>query len=412
MVTVYDEKKHCCGCGACSQVCPKQCIDMKEDDNGFLYPDINTSLCVDCGKCKSVCLIYNDLGNVFLPQGKCFVYVNNDENYRLESASSGAFGAICTSVEKNCSENVIVFGSELTEDFICKHSKAKDLSDIKKFKKSKYLQSKIGTSFKEAKKYLEGGRTVLFSGTPCQIVALKCYLGKTYDRLYTVDFVCHGVPNQRTFSKYIETIQKKYHSKVIKYNFRNKIKTDGRWSNLGIGFELDNGKKINLNANDDMYMAGFLSALYNRDCCEECKFASAQRVSDITMGDFWGIGEFIPDFDEGITNGTSLILVNTEKGEEIVSNMCENATLVEMDIGDAIKNNGQLAHPQKFHKNRRLFFSCMNKGFSFKKSIERAFPDRFGKKMQIKRKISKLYSMSWYKRLSEIKKMLKGVITK
>ena len=180
---------------------------------------------------------------------------------------------------------------------------------------------------------------------------------------------------------------------------------DGEWDTYGIQYELKNGKKVQLYASEDAYMIGFLSGLYSRDCCSQCAFASTERCSDITMGDFWGIETIIPELDNKITNGTSLMLINTDKGSTLLKELNKNAVLMEMSISDAVTHNSQLHQAQKFHKNRDLFFKYLQKKKSFEKIIKICVPERFPN--YNKSFLKKIYSMKWYILLSRIKNRIK-----
>ncbi len=399
MISVYDRDTECCGCEACRQICPKQCITMLPDDKGFIYPKINQSACIDCKLCQSVCPLHSTVEAQ--PNDNCYIYLNNDEKYRLQCASSGAFESLCKSFAGSNKE-VVVFGCEMSDDFQVMHSYCLNYKGIDRFKKSKYLQSKIGDSFIHAKRFLQEGKFVIFSGVPCQVYGLKKFLRKNYDNLLLIDLLCHGIPSQKVFNSYIRSLQFAYGKKVIKYNFRHKEIYMGKWQNLSVKATFSNGKDVSLNCSEDLYMVGFLSGLFNRDCCYECKFASTSRCSDLTIGDFWGISEYNPEYDESKTNGTSLIIASTEKGRMVLKNL-DDGSIEEVPLSLAIPFNGQLTAPQKIHDKRNLFFSNLKGPLGFIRAMSACFPEEYSIRSLL---LKRLYAQSWYKKLSTITQQL------
>lgn len=403
MISVFDNKKECCGCEACRQVCPSHCISMKEDVKGFFYPEIDQSKCIDCGLCRRTCMYHNDI----LKEGedKCWMYLNNNEDYRLHSSSSGAFEAICRAFCDNVDENsILIFGCELNDELIAQHCSSNGFVKFSKFRKSKYIQSRIGDSYIYARAALQAGKTVIFSGTPCQIMGLKLFLKKEYDNLLLVDILCHGVPSQKAFNKYIYVLENKYKSKVISYQFRHKTKGDNAiWRNEDIQMFLKNGRSIILDGSKDMYMMSFMKGLMNRLSCEECLFASEKRVSDVTMGDFWGIEYSKPEYSEQLTNGTSLLLLNTEKGKRLQDKLKRNAVMIDFPLNVATPYNGQLTHPQKLDKDSELFYSNINKRNGFLRAMRVCYPQLYGRKACFHKW---LFSQPAYKFLSKIKNQI------
>lgn len=386
MKSVYNIKENCCGCAACKQVCPTNSIYMKEDENGYLYPYIDGSRCVDCLACRKVCPFLNTR-TLTIPQITC-AYVNPDEEYRMQSASSGAFEALCKAFIQE-KENYSIYGCELDDKLHAHHCSIHNITDIDRMKKSKYLQSYIENEYVNILTELRMSKTVIFSGTPCQVAALKNYLKKDFENLLTIDFVCHGVPSQKIFLKYIQYLEKKYHGKVQVYKFRNKRKTKDGWTNLGTCFYFVDGRKIELEVEEDLYMNGFLYGLFNRDSCYKCKFASLNRVSDITVGDFWGIERVYPELTELKTNGTSLIMGNTSKGISTIKKLDEK-TLYFTNLEDAIIDNGQLKNPQSKNVKRDVFLREFRRNKKFDVCIKRAFPEKYGFTKQ------KIYRMKPY----------------
>ena len=398
MKSVYNEKENCCGCAACKQICPTKCIRMKEDANGYLYPIVDINQCIDCKACLSVCPIRNqDVCNT--PQIS-YAYVNKNEEIRKNSASSGAFEALCR-VFLHGVTDYSIYGCTLDENLIAKHCSVHNIQDISRMKKSKYIQSRMDNEYQSVLKELQEGKKVVFSGTPCQVAALKKFIKGEYENLLTIDLVCHGVPNQKIFSRYIKYLEKQNRAKVEAYTFRNKRKTDQQWTNLGVRADFVNGERVELEADEDLYMTGYLSGLFSRDSCYKCKYANLERVSDITIGDFWGIDKLYLDLSESKTNGTSLILGNTLKGKKTVLKI-DKETVYDASLDDIIRENGQLKYPQEKSSRREAFLKAFRKNKGFKTCMKRAFPERYGFRTE------KLYQMKFYVKLSKIKQSVLG----
>lgn len=399
MISVYDIKTNCCGCEACRQICPKHCITMQSDEKGFIYPKINQDLCIDCKLCQSVCPLHSTIGTN--PNDTCFVYINDDAEFRLRSASSGAFEALCKSFA-DTNQDIVIFGCEIDDSLNVKHSASVNYVGFERLKKSKYVQSKLNDCYSQVRQYLKEGKFVVFSGVPCQIYGLRKFLRKDYENLLLIDLICHGVPSQKVFDSYIKTMQYTYGKKVKEYSFRHKEIYMGRWISLSIKAIFTDGSEVCLNCSEDLYMNGFLQGLFNRDCCYDCKFASTDRCSDLTIGDFWGIADYNPNFDDGKTNGTSLIIASTEKGRRVIHNLTD-CTLEEVPISIAVPHNGQLSAPQKLNEKREIFFSKLHGNLGFIRAMSACFPDEYSiKDLFLKR----LYRHPLYKKLSSLKQSI------
>lgn len=332
MIEIVD-KKACCGCSACAQRCPKQCISMIEDEQGFLYPEVDKTSCIDCGLCEKVCPVINQ-GQARRPI-KVYASRNADENVRKNSSSGGVFTILA---EKIVEEGGVVFGAKFNAEWDVIHAVAETKDEIVAFRGSKYVQSQIGNSYKDAEKYLKQGRKVLFSGTPCQIAGLKQFLRKDYDNLLAVDFVCHGVPSPLVWREYLQHIlcpegivgkntvflSSKGLPVVTDINFRDKF---CGWKKFGFTVRVKSACEADKNSvlpsvNDEMllrepmsrnlYMQGFLKDIYLRPSCYACLSKCLKSGADITLGDFWGIQRYLPDFDDD--RGVSLVMLNSPKG--------------------------------------------------------------------------------------------------
>ena len=380
-------KKDCCGCSACVQRCPKQCIKMIEDEEGFQYPKVNLSLCINCNLCEKVCPILTPLSPQ-LPQ-HCYAGINQKAQVRLNSSSGGIFSLLA---EKTIQEGGVVFGARFDDFWEVKHDFTKNQEGIIAFRGSKYVQSRIEDNYHKAEKFLKEGEKILFSGTPCQIAGLKKFLRKEYENLLTIDFICHGVPSPLIWRKYIDdtskniiknnisstppTISKEWKSYIQSINFRHKISGWKKYSfhlKLSMPFTQDEKRIEDFFESfpENLFMKGFLKNLYLRPSCYNCPFKKGKSRSDITLADFWGLGQ-----DAGFANGrgVSAVLINTEKAIELWKSASLNCKYAERDTTEALKGNGRLQTPSKMPRNYRRFmsmyphkdfktavFSCMNR---------------------------------------------------
>ena len=326
MIQIHN-KKDCSGCSACANVCPKNCIKMERDDMGFAYPVVDTSVCIGCGRCETVCPILSpaqENSPLSVIGAK-----NRDEAVRSASSSGGTFFELAKAV---ILRGGAVYGCALDSDLVARHVKVESVDDLSALRSSKYVQSDVGTTYREVKLALMNGREVLYSGTPCQIAGLKNYLGKEYDGLLLVDVLCHGVPSPGVFEDYLNYLGEKFGSKPVSVNFRNKEKS---WKRLYFEVKFENGKRYFTFCGYDRYMSMFLNNISLRPSCYDCRFTTVNRQGDITLGDFWGIGRKHPERDDD--KGISLIIVNSEKGERAYGKIAEKLDAFESDI-DTAKN--------------------------------------------------------------------------
>ena len=359
MIEIID-KSECCGCHACYSVCPKNAIKMIEDENGFKIPKINKKLCINCGKCDKVCPIKNTINVENKPVA--YAAYNKDEDTRLNSSSGGIFSLLA---EYILNLNGVVFGAKFNENFEVVHDYITKKEDIPKLRGSKYVQSVIGNSYKDAKFFLEEGKYVLFTGTPCQIEGLLKYLNKEYDKLYTQDIICHGVPSPKVWNKYLKYRQNIDNAKIENVEFRNK-KYSG-WENYEVCFKYEN-KIYHIDHNKDSYMKAFLRDASLRDSCYACKFKSVNRASDVLLADFWGINNLMPDFND--KKGLNLLIVNTTKGENLIKNIDHLIEKRKVDVNQAIKYNKSCVESCKIPKMREIFFENINEN-KFEKVTEK-----------------------------------------
>ena len=347
------DKIDCCGCSSCMQKCPKNAITMEENEEGFLYPKIDKKKCIECGICVKVCsqLSYTVEKKENYPIA--YACYNKKDDELIKSSSGGVFSAIANYVLE---KKGFIIGAAFDENLVLKHICVNTKKDLEKLRGSKYLQSNINYMYKVAEEKLKDGNIVFFTGTSCQIAGLKTYLMKDYDNLITADILCHGVPNQKIFSKYIEYIEDKYNSKVKNYLFRTKEQNG--WGEYIAKIELNNGKIKFKNSVIDQYYNAFLACNTYRESCYKCKYTSINRVSDISMADYWVVWSIHPKIKK--KKGISLMLVNTEKGKKIIECISEKMECIETNLDKAVQKNMNLKKPTSRPKERDKIYRGIN----------------------------------------------------
>lgn len=326
----------CTGCAACYSACVHHAINMVVSNDGFLHPIIDNSKCVDCGLCETTCPVNTPAVKV-KPSEVYMAWTKNQEQRAL-SSSGGVFAAVASDI---LLKGGVVFGASYDEDLNVQHTYIDSIEDIHLLQGSKYVQSDVNDTFKEVKKFLKEDRCVFYVGTPCQIAGLKNFLKLNYDNLLTSDFVCHGCPSNDLFQKQIHAFENKYHSKVINFNFRSKKR-------FGQGYDcelmLNNNRRKFLNAELVPYFYGFWNNITLRDSCYQCQYSTIDRVSDITLSDFWTVKRYHKG--KMTSKGISLIMANTQKGEKILNEPPE-LVLISESLDTAIKSQGHLNHSVK-----------------------------------------------------------------
>ena len=377
MIHIQD-KHNCCGCAACVQACPKQCISFNEDEQGFRYPLVDESLCIDCGLCEKVCPVINQADE--RKPLKVFAAQNPNEEIRLKSSSGGIFTMLAEAV---IDEGGVVFGAQFDNNWEVEHVFVETKEGLEAFRGSKYLQSRTGETYKQAQDFLKVGRKVLYSGTSCQIAGLKKFLRKEYKNLITVDVVCHGVPSPLVWRTYLDDFKKcpkgttgknsvcsslnempvitgiSFRDKSTgwkKYGFVLRGKSASQADKNTVLSSVNTGEKHDVLLHEtfdkNLFMQFFLKNLCLRPSCSACPAKSGKCGSDITLADFWGISCFYPEFDDD--KGTSLVLLGTGKGKRIFDKMKMNT--IETSYEEGLSHNPSIEKSVKFGKHVSVFW--------------------------------------------------------
>lgn len=355
-------EEECTGCTACISVCPKNCIMMEKDLYGFLRPVINVKACNHCGLCQKSCPIIN---NVQQKPNKNQVYAaySKDDGIRLASSSGGLFTEIAKTI---LDQHGIVWGASYDDSFIVRHIPINSYSEIYRLQGAKYSQSVLAGVFPQIKKQLLEEIPVLFCGTPCQVYGLKNYLGKNYDNLLCIDFVCHSIPSPLAWEKYLgyRALKDNDGSMPISINMRSKV---SGWSHYEYSVVINYGNKQYLRKSDqDLYLQLFVKGYISRSSCYRCKFKGFNRISDITLGDCWGVWDFAAQMDDN--RGTSLIIVHSDKGNSVLSAILKKISLVAISHEDAIKENKAISFSPS---------PCSNREFILRKAVSGDYDDLY-----------------------------------
>lgn len=378
-------KVDCCGCNACGDACAHGAITFKTDNEGFWYPVVDKSKCVDCGVCEKVCPIINkkEFNKDGFDKPECYAVINKNIETRFDSTSGGAFTAFAEDVYK---QGGFVGGAIYGEDWSVHQFLSSTKSDLPKLRSSKYLQSHLDGFYMAVKKALSTGKPVLVCGSPCQMAAMHLFLRKPYDNLYIVDYICRGIASPLYFKKWIEYLENKHKSKVIFYKAKSK---ELGWRQLSTRVEYANRDVdiIQGTENPWLQMQYKISEIV-RPCCFECPFKGFPRTSDLTIGDLWITKNNISDnLDHDL--GTSVVFVNSEKGKDLFLRCKSRIKYEVFSAEEAMKGNYHLMHPiKKTGYNREELFSTIN--ISFKATIQKYFPEFTRKDLTIKDKLKNI----------------------
>ena len=372
------DKKLCTGCGACSQICPQRAVMMAADDEGFLHPYIDEELCNDCELCTRTCpinkAIHADKDIVFAStesviselsvddnpelQNRAYACYSRDESVRAQSTSGGVFSQLALYI---FGEGGVVFGAGFDKDFRVRHAFTGSEYELDGLRRSKYVQSDTGNTFREAKEFLNEGKMVLYCGTPCQIAGLKAYLGREYTGLLTCDLACHGVPSPKVWTYYLDYMKRKYNSPIKAISFRDKA-TGWKTSSMRIDFE--NGSRYMDLVQKEIFFIGFGKSIFNRQSCYDCWFRLQNTKADITLADFWGIEQ---QKEEGYADnhGVSLVITHTAAGEQALKHIESKVICRKKSLEEAVKYNPRLISSVSEPAGRKYFFKDMSSGLDF-----------------------------------------------
>ena len=400
---LYHNKSDCCGCKACANVCPADAISFFEDECGFFYPSIDAEKCVGCRKCINTCDFQKEDGGVHKSYPKhCYAAVHKDKTVLKNSSSGGVFTALADIVLE---KGGVVFGCAFDENLNPQHRMAESREQFAAMLGSKYVQSDVGTTYRQVKEFLEESRTVLYTGTPCQIAGLLSFLGDTNtDHLITAELVCHGVPSNKLFHQYISYLEKKNNTRITDYHFRSKEKgwgiRDGQFDQT---FVTQNGKKVVLPGFASVYISSYRKNDLHRSSCYQCPYATPLRMADFTMGDFWGFNN--ANVQSGYKRGLSIFLANTEKAETFRPDLEQRLNLEEVhEIEAAIHTNGNLYRPSPKGEQRELVMRKLADG-----TLETYFADYENRQAKaLKReRLKRLVPIPVYLTLKKIKHGIK-----
>lgn len=401
-IQLFKNKYRCCGCNACEMICGKKAITMIEDEYGFRFPQIDTEKCVGCGSCQKVCCINNEVE--LCKPGTVYAASYKNKDISAKSASGGIFAALAKQV---LTEGGIVFGSAYTKQFDVEVISIEKIEDLPRLQGSKYVQSSMNSSFLKIKSELQTGRTVLFCGVPCQVEALKRFLGRSYENLLLVDIVCHGVPSNRMLKDYLAFLADKKQMGIQSIQFRTKTKGQNVYGEIAYRQVSHTGeiayRQEPLISYKSSYYKLFLNCQTFRDSCYHCKFAGTKRPGDISLCDYWGIEDEHPDFvkeveKEGLA-GISAIMLNTNAGIAFFERLKQEFLLRESTVEQVAKHNPQLQAPSVETAERKQVLDC------YRQRGYQGVDDFYFKKYRMKiltSDIGQVLPNSWKKKILQV----------
>lgn len=359
MIKITD-KKNCCGCGACAQACGLNCITMVADEEGFLYPSVDLARCVECGACEKACPVLHPgekPERIAVFAARC-----SEEEIRKASSSGGVFPLAAEAI---LAEGGAVFGAAIDEDLSVHHRMVSGTEELSCLQGSKYVQSDMGACYRQAEELLRSGAPVLFTGTPCQVAGLKLYLKKDYEKLYTIDILCHGVPSPAVWGTYITNRQSQNSGTIKTVSFRHK---SFGWHNFSMMLKFEDGSVYDVRHREDPFMRVFLDNLCLRPSCHACKFRESRSGADLTIGDAWGIENWMPEMDDD--KGTSVVIVNTPKGQALLERIRQGMALRQADAETVLAANLVYRKSVRPHPNRKKFFAALREGASLEALLQ------------------------------------------
>lgn len=367
MINIID-KVECCGCNACGDICPKEAITFKTDIEGFWYPVVDKEKCIDCGLCDKVCPQIGKAEHIKRYEvPKVYAAYTRNEAIRIDSTSGGIHSTLAIEMYKR---NAYVGGAVYNEDHTVSHYVSNNINDLPAIRSSKYLQSNMGGNFKQIKDLLNQGKEVFYCGAPCQVQALYKFLRKEYANLTTCDFICRGVNSPKVFLSYMNMLERQYGAKATKIKFKAK---EWGWHNFSMRVNFANGKEYCKDRYHDYFFVGYLqSGNFSRPSCYECKFKGFPQKADITLADFWGIENLDKDMDQD--KGTSLVMINSDKGQALFDSIKENIIYKEFTLKEAgIENPAMVKSLVASQDNRDNFFKDLD-SLPFETVAKKYFP--------------------------------------
>lgn len=390
VITARIDLKNCTGCSACIAACPKKCLQISADRYGFYIPEMaDADACIDCGLCTAACPVLR-VPDVSVQKTSAYAAISNNRMLRMESSSGGIFSELALKV---FAEGGFVYGAVYNEEFRVVHQCTDNRGDLAAFRGAKYAQSDIGGCFGEIESRLRRSQLVLFSGTPCQTAGLKTFLGKEYENLITVDFVCHGVPSPKAWGKYVNYRAEIDNDGVLPEAINLRSKKTGwsryRYSNRYI---YQGDKEYLSESGKDLFMRLFTGDYINRESCAGCRFKGYDRVSDITLADFWGIWDVAPEMDDD--KGTSLVLLHSGKAKDLFSGLEKDGKIKLKEVGlpEASKQNPSLLYSSASRPERGavLDYIMQNGYFGAEKFFPSAEPAKRGSVQRIKQRFFRM----------------------
>ena len=330
-------KTTCSGCTAFFNICQQHCISMRTDDHGFSYPVIDQNKCINCKQCQNICPVITPLQlNSFGPIA--YAAYSSNPVIRSESSSGGIFSEVSRVI---LAQGGVVFGAAYNRDFAVRHIAVEREADLKLLRSAKYAQSYLGETFQFVDRLIKENRKVLFSGTPCQVAGLKAFLHKDYDNLFSIDFVCHAVPSPMAWSQYVKYRAEQDNNGMmpLAINLRSKVTGWSRYRYSNV-FEYENGKVNTCSSSDSLFMKLFIGDYICRPSCENCPFKGYSRISDLTLGDFWGIWDIKPEMDDN--GGTSLILCQSDHGAKLLEGIADKLVMKQVTLEEASRQNSSM----------------------------------------------------------------------
>lgn len=385
------DKKECSGCTACVSACPKQCITMRADEEGFFYPVINRTVCINCGLCEKVCPVeHPQYGNT---HHEVYVAYLKDEGQRMQSTSGGGFYAIAKWILE---QGGVVYGAAFDAHFKLRHIGVDTIEELQQLRGSKYLQSDLQHSFNEIREHLQQGRWVYFTGVGCQVAGLKSFLRKEYDTLLTSDLVCHGIPSQQMFDWHLDYLRRKEKGEITSYSFRDNKEWRVCETYEYVSQTRGKGTRRLYSYDLSPYLYAFMWAFNYRYSCYNCKFAKVPRQGDITLADYWGVKNYFPDLD--LSKGVSLLLVNSPKGHEVWQEVKDTFIYRLSCVNDAAAENANLVHTTVMPEIRKHCYTLIRER-GYKSVAEKEFKVPHYYKLRIKSFLSQTLLGKLLKRL-------------